>query len=85
MDLCPICLEELKYSYIETICNHKFHAKCFENYNSFHLINKNNLENKILNCPVCRFPIIKINRIKNFPLPFLILLLFTKYIPEKTI
>ena len=80
MDICPICLEELENNSITTICNHNFHKKCFENYNLYNLNNLNNL-----NCPVCRFPLIEINKIKNFPLPFLVLLLFTKYIPEKSI
>lgn len=42
-DFCCICLSELNTNYITTICNHKFHHKCFIN-----------ICDKSKYCPLCR-------------------------------
>ena len=49
VDNCPICLEKMPHSFMETICKHKFHQSC---WNEFELASTNGVK-----CPMCRHSI----------------------------
>ena len=46
VDNCPICLEKMADGFMETICKHKFHQSCWDEYISS--------STDGINCPMCR-------------------------------
>lgn len=49
-ELCPICFEDLDINIYTTVCNHKFHVKCYRDLVEYE-INKNK---KDVLCPLCK-------------------------------